>query len=384
MHVGIDIEQFVRDPYASGIQRVLQYLALEWPAGDVQADFVIPVRGGHGLLSPQQAGEMLTLPFTPREPGADLRTAVEEWIDVRLAAADIIRVKDGDLLALYDAWLLPEVSYLPSVLSRFELFSRVMPTVMIGYDTLPMTEPANYRFAPGTSARVSEYFRHLATADSVVCISAWSRDSILGRLRRDPQLPISVAHPGGDHLPIRSPRTQQRATFVRLGTMEARKRPVEIAEAFRAAVDDHGVDAELVFIGGPSASDDGINVAIADQVARGSVRWIQGASDAQVHDLVHEGTAFLSIGVEGYGIPVLEAIRLGTPVLYDGVQPAADLMQGHGAKRIEGMSSAGLTDSFRAWAATQALDGLRGEIEPQAVPTWTEFARQVAEAVRSA
>jgi glycosyltransferase involved in cell wall biosynthesis len=166
--------------------------------------------------------------------------------------------------------------------------------------------------------------------------------------------------------------------------MEARKRPVEIAEAFRAAVDDHGVDAELVFIGGPSASDDGINVAIADQVARGSVRWIQGASDAQVHDLVHEGTAFLSIGVEGYGIPVLEAIRLGTPVLYDGVQPAADLMQGHGAKRIEGMSSAGLTDSFRAWAATQALDGLRGEIEPQAVPTWTEFARQVAEAVRSA
>jgi glycosyltransferase involved in cell wall biosynthesis len=384
MHVGIDIEQFVRDPYASGIQRVLQYLALEWPAGDLQADFVIPVRGGHGLLSPKQAGELLTLPFTPREPGADLRIAVEEWIDVRLAAADIIRVKDGDLLALYDTWLLPEVSYLPSVLSRFELFSRVMPTVMIGYDTLPMTEPATYRFAPGTSARVSEYFRHLATADSVVCISAWSRDSILTRLRRDPARAITVAHPGGDHLPIRSPRTRQRATFVRLGTMEARKRPVEIAEAFRAAVDDHGVDAELVFIGGPSASDDGINVAIADQVARGSVRWIQGASDAQVRDLVHEGTAFLSIGVEGYGIPVLEAIRLGTPVLYDGVQPAADLMQGRGAHRIDGMSSTGLADAFRVWAAPEAIDDLRGEIEPTTVPTWAEFARHVAEAVRSA
>ena len=37
MYVGIDIEQFVRDPYASGIQRVLQYLALEWPVDDVQA-----------------------------------------------------------------------------------------------------------------------------------------------------------------------------------------------------------------------------------------------------------------------------------------------------------------------------------------------------------
>ena len=382
MHVGIDIEQFVRDPYASGIQRVLQYLALEWPAGDVQADFVIPVRGGHALLTPLQAGELLTLPFIPREAGSDLRGAVAGWIDGRLAAADVVRVKDGDLLALYDAWLLPEVSYLPSVLSRFELFSRAMPTVMIGYDALPMTEPANYRFAPGTNALVSEYFRHVATADSVVCISAWSRDSILGRLRRDPRLPISVAHPGGDHLPIRSSQPPQRATFVRLGTMEARKRPVEIADTFRVAVDEHGVDAELVFIGSPSASDEGINQAIRSHVEQGRVRWIQGATDAEVHDAVHQGSAFLSVGVEGYGIPVLEAIRLGTPVLYDGVQPAADLMQGRGARRIDAMTTAGLVDAFCTWAADGAVSDLCGELAPDAVPTWAEFARGVAQAVQ--
>lgn len=380
MHVGVDIEQFVRDPYGSGIQRVLQYLALEWPSDTVQADFVVPVGGGHGLLPPDQAAEVLSIPFMPRESGADLRTMVQ----ARIAELAPMRVKDGDLLSIYDAWLLPEVSYLPAVLRRFELFSRCVPTVMIGYDALPMTEPANYRFRPGSAAWVSEYFRHLATADAVVCISDWSRDSILGRLRRDPILPITVAHPGGDHLVIRAGEPPERPVFARLGTLEARKRPVEIATAFRAAAAAGGLDAELLFIGGASASDDGINRAIRSQVEEGGVRWVQGASDDEVRDLMHRSSAFLSIGVEGYGIPVLEAIRLGTPVLFDGVQPAGELMTGHGARRIDGMSHDGLVETFRAYTQPTALADLRGELDPEAVPTWRAFARDVAEAVASA
>lgn len=380
MHVGIDIEQFVRDPYGSGIQRVLQYLALEWPQGDLQADFAVPMDGGHGLLTPAQAAEVLSIPFLPREPGTDVRDVVRS----RIAGLEPIRVKDGDLLSIYDAWLLPEVSYLPSVLRRFELFARCVPTVMVGYDALPMTEPANYRFRPGSSAWVSEYFRHLATADAVVCISDWSRDAILGRLRRDPARPITVAHPGGDHLAVRPPAPPEKAVFARLGTLESRKRPVEIAEAFREAVASGALDAELLFIGGASASDDGINRAIRAQVEAGDVRWVEGASDDEVRDLVHQSSAFLSIGVEGYGIPVLEAIRLGTPVLFDGVQPAGDLMVGHGARRIPGMSHEGLAEAFRDYAEPTALAGLRAELAPDAVPTWRDFAHGVADAVASA
>ena len=72
MYVGIDIEQFVRDPYGSGIQRVLQYLAREWPSDIVQADFVVPFDGAHALLRPEQAAELVSIPFLPREPGSDL------------------------------------------------------------------------------------------------------------------------------------------------------------------------------------------------------------------------------------------------------------------------------------------------------------------------
>ena len=376
-YVGIDIEQFVRDPYGSGIQRVLQYLAEEWPSERVQADFVVPIGDTYGLLTPQQAYELLSIPFTPQEPGADLRQLVGGGLE----AINPLRVKPGDLLSIYDAWLLPEVSYLPSVLERFELFARCVPTAMVGYDTLPMSEPANYRFTPGTSAWVSEYFRHLATADAVVCISDYSRDSILGRLRRDPALPITVAHPGGDHLSIRASQAPERPVFARLGTLEARKRPVEILRAFQEAVVDHGVEAELLFIGGPSASDEAINAAVRAAVDAGElVRWVEGASDERVYDLVNRSSAFLSIGTEGYGIPVLEAIRLGTPVLFDGVQPAGDLMVGRGARRVPAMAHDQLVRLFVDHARAGALEEVRSEAAQGVVPTWAEFADAVADA----
>ncbi|MCF8526194.1 MAG: glycosyltransferase [Candidatus Nanopelagicales bacterium] len=375
-HVGIDLEQFVTDPHGSGIQRVLQYLAKEWPAGEMTAEFVVPWAGGHALLTREQAADLLTTPFLPRGGEHDLR----EPVLARIAEFDPATLTDDELNEVFDAWLLGEVSYLPTVLRRFEDFAERVPTVMIGYDTLPMSEPANYRFRPGVAPWASEYFRLLATSRSVVCISAAAKDAIMRDLRRDPALPISVTHPGGDHVPIRAPEPPDHPLFMRLGTLEARKRPVEIAQAFRAAREAGNLDAELLFVGGHSHSDEGINRAIRDEVEKGGVRWIEGASDAEVEDLMHRSSAFLSIGVEGYGIPVLEAIRLGTPVLYDGMQPAAELMQGRGAERMDAMSHEGMAQAFQRWSAPEALSQLRAELDPESVPTWSAFAKGVVEA----
>ena len=44
--VGIDLEQFISDPYATGIQRVLQQLAINWPDGETKAEFVVPNKRG--------------------------------------------------------------------------------------------------------------------------------------------------------------------------------------------------------------------------------------------------------------------------------------------------------------------------------------------------
>jgi glycosyltransferase involved in cell wall biosynthesis len=370
--LGVDIEQFVTDPYGTGIQRVLHQLALNWPA-DVPASFVVPFEGGFGLLTPEEATGLLALPFAPRDPETDLRDLVNAY----LAETVTVRVQLGELLAVHDGWLLPEVSYLPSVLQRLEIFERCMPTAMIGYDTLPMTQPANYRFVPGTASWVSEYFRHLTRVDSVICISDYAADEITGRLRRDLRKTTIVAHPGGDHIAVRVPRVREEGApvrFLRLGTLEARKQPVEILAGFRRAIA-QGANAELVFIGKPSASDQSINDTIAAAIEeRLPVTWITHADDALVYDELHRADVFLSIGIEGYGIPVLEAIRLGTPVIYDGVQPAGEIMEGRGARQL---STGGTDEMSRAFASASAID-LAEELAPESIPTWRDFTAAVA------
>lgn len=367
--VGVDIEQFLRDPYATGIQRVLQYLAKKWPR-DVAAAFVVPlpqVDDAFVLLAPDQAAELLSLPFEFTGDRAHLKMAVQEWVD---GHADTIHTT-RQLHEAFDAWLLAEVSYLPSVVSRFEDFRTHARTSMIGYDVLPMIEPANYRFPPGRAAWVSEYFRMLAVADAVACISDYSLRGIIDRLRRPATTTTVVAHPGGDHIPIRQGMPPDRPTFIRVGTMEARKMPVEILEAFTRAVDE-GLPADLVYVGTASASDQSINERITSSIEAGyPVRWIQGATDSQVYDLTQRSTAFLSFGVEGYGIPILEAIRLGTPVVFGGEQPAGKLMQGHGSVDVGHSLPTPSDFSLDFQAIGRALD-------PNEVPTWGSFASIVA------
>ena len=378
MRVGIDLEQFARDPYGSGIQRVLQQLAANWPTGDIGADFVFPDGELFALLDPDQAALILSIPFGEQEVGSDLRELVRTAIESSAGP----RVRGADLLSLYTSWLLPEVSYLPSVLERFRIFHASMITVMVGFDALPMTEPANYRFPAGMVPYVSDYFRQLAQADRVVCISDYAREELWHALRRPMNLFTEVAHPGGDHVAVQAPRVSQGSVrFIRLGTLEARKMPVEIVTAFLAA---GCKNAELIFIGGGSSSDHSINTAIAAaSESDAQVSWIQGATDTQVHELITNSGVFLALGTEGYGIPVLEAIAAGTPVVYGGIQPAAELMQGAGAREHSGLDHANLVDLFKTYSQPANVEGLQSEIDISKIPTWADFAKSVARACKS-
>lgn len=378
-HVGIDLEQFVTDPYRSGIQRVLQQLAIHWPSEAIEASFVVPKDNEYLLLSPEQAADLVGLGFSQLS-GESLHEAVTAKVHTLAHSAPC--VSGGTLIALFSTWLIPEVSYLPVVHERFHTFNEVMPTVMIGYDALPMTEPANYRFRPGQALNVSEYFRSLVNADSVVCISDYSKSEILTRLRRDRVKVTTVAHPGGDHIPVttkpvKSDAPQSRPLrLLRLGTLEARKRPLDVLtvyEVMRAA----GANVELIFVGSPSASDESINARIRAAAASESrVQWLENADDDEIHQQMRSADVFLSLGTEGYGIPVLESLRFGTPVFYEGTQPAAELMLNRGAFRLGSTHAVDIATEILT--LSQTMSSIHAKVDPHAVPQWSTFAKAVA------
>jgi hypothetical protein len=79
---------------------------------------------------------------------------------------------------------------------------------------------------------------------------------------------------------------------------------------------------------------------------------------------------------------VLEAIRLGTPVLFDGIQPAAELMVGKGAQRIDAggvdVDVERLAQALATYSHPGALAELQSQVDSNAVPTWRAFATSVA------
>ena len=379
-HVGIDLEQFATDPYRSGIQRVLQQLAIHWPSDVIEATFVVPHRGQYLLLSPNQAAELIGVGFS-QTTNVSLHNAISSKVEELSALAP--SVSRGSLAALFSSWMLPEVSYLPIVQERFEVFDEIMPTVMIGYDALPMTDPGNYRFKPGQAWTVSRYFRALVRAYAVVCISTQSKIEILSRLRRDAQKVTTVAHPGGDHVPVHSKITpanqdsQSPLRLLRLGTLEARKRPLDALAIFEY-MKDSGIDVELTYVGAQSSSDQSIN----DRIQRASsksvgVTWIDDADDPEIYHQMKNADIFLSLGTEGFGIPVLESVRLGTPVVFEGSQPAAELMMDHGAFRLSSGEPKDM--ALEVCELSRNMERNRDQLDPHAVPRWGDFARAVAD-----
>lgn len=383
--VGMDLQQFLDDPFGSGIQRVLQQLAAQWPDADVRALFVVPDDDHFVVLNRDQACAILSLPFTLTRSEVEERGLAAHVRDA-FCSLDVSRCSNDELIETLDVWCLPEVSYLPSVLDRFESFAEHLPTVMIGFDTLPMTEAENYRIPPRAAADASRYFRILARAGGILCISDFARTSIIERLRRNPTLPVAVAHPGGDHLEPRESIDTSRQSgpvrFLRLGTMEARKRPREVAAAFQA-VRREDFDIQLTFVGAPSTSDLGINDEIAAAAAAdNALTWVTDASDTDVRRFIDEADVFLSFGIEGFGIPVVEAIRRGTPVLFGGIQPAAEALIGAGAIDLGGDDVESIAEGFRRYSHPAEVQALTRSVEPLRVPTWRDFAAGLQDVIR--
>ena len=369
--IGIDLGQFALDPFGSGVQRVLQQLAHHWPE-DIPAEFLVPTEVGFGALDCAGAYQLLSTTFDSR-PADHEATAL---IANRARSLFVNEVGHDQLSQRYSSWLVPEMTYDQGNLQRIRAMQQSMPVTMIAYDALPMSHPENYHFTPGTHGNVSEYLRILRDAQRLVCISEFSRQQMFEVLRRDRSKTTEVAHPGGDHIPVADPSNPPtRPMFLRVGTMEARKHPVEIVTSFMSGVDD-GLEADLVFVGSPSRVDVAINAADQRAIDSGyPVRWITDATDYQVVEYMSAATAFLSYGIEGYGIPVLEAIRRGLPVLFDGIQPAGDIMEGRGAIRVP------LGLDATAWrnAIEQAAEA-RSQLDPNDVPMWSAFASGVARA----
>lgn len=368
MTIHLDISQLLRDPKRSGIQRAERELIRHWP--------------GPASLTPVRfdasSGAMHELPLAV--------------FDILCAEAPPGGIREElALLEPHVARASPPIA--PTRLLNAELFfdpararyyrscADTCRPYWLVYDFLPWLHPD--WFAIGSAARLMPFLHGMQNVDDLAFISKKTWSDFVQRVGRRAVEPRIIPM-GADGLGLEPQGfSPMRRTFVMLGTIEPRKNAAAVMLAFQdlwAA----GHDARLVMIGATSP-DTPVELALLKAMAVDPrFKLLRDLPDAGVRQALRGARAMLfpSEG-EGYGIPPMEALHAGIPVIVSADLPALAGQPSLGQIRLAPASRAAIADAVARLLDDATAERLWADAAVMAVPGWADFAAMVADWVQA-
>jgi glycosyltransferase involved in cell wall biosynthesis len=183
---------------------------------------------------------------------------------------------------------------------------------LIPLDRPELTRPGQARRHQGRVATVA------ALADAAIANSTATRDALQARLGQS-ELPIAIAPLGVDLPNAASPPAAENPYFVSIGTIEARKNLGLLLDVWQRLARELGNGApRLKLIGRRGLG--GEQIANRLKSREGLVTEHTDLPDAEMTTLLSGARALLLPSLaEGFGLPVVEALALGVPVLCSGL-----------------------------------------------------------------
>ena len=234
--------------------------------------------------------------------------------------------------------------------------------VCLLHDLIPITHPEYAR--PGGAELHHRRVRTLAeTADAVIANSHATLKDFEPHLAAGGRyIPSIVAHLGLDHVTTPTPQlpvTDIRPHFVCLGTIEPRKNHLLLLHIWRDLAEQHGAAnvPRLIVIGRRGWE----NEQVVDMLERcpslaGCVEERTGLRDDEVRATLAGARALLLPSfAEGFGLPVPEALALGTPVICSDL-PALREAGGDVPDYLDPLDGPAWRDTILAYAASGSIE----------------------------
>lgn len=198
------------------------------------------------------------------------------------------------------------------------------------HDILPITHAEHYEspWRDQFKIFVSEVLRN---SDHVYYISEFTRGAVHEVNEKDFHLrlpPSTVIHHGHDfasHMgdvqkahsrAVADIVTRERPYFLMVGSIEPKKNHLKVIEEFERLWLE-GVQANLVLVGRAGWKDKEIRrTLMSNPHLHANLVWLDGCDDNDLTLLYRRATAVIQASeAEGFGLPIIEALSMGTPVL---------------------------------------------------------------------
>jgi glycosyltransferase involved in cell wall biosynthesis len=264
-------------------------------------------------------------------------------------------------------------------------------SVFMLHDVIPLEAP---ELVAQSSRRLHQ--RALATivkhASALIAPSEAAKQAILAELRRRgaPELPIhAVSSPVDEAFTVPAepdPDLAARPYFVICGAIEVRKNHLLLLQVWRELVLRHGKSAPaLVIIGAPGFGYDAIHSSIDHCLPlRSFVHVSIGLSTPALRTVMAGARALLMPSfAEGFGLPPIEALVLGTPVLLSDIPAHRETADGFGIF-LEPTDTPGWRRQIEAMTKdTTEYLALRARIAAFRPKTWQQYMGQIQDILLS-
>lgn len=199
--------------------------------------------------------------------------------------------------------------------------------------------------------------RSLRRAEKIIAVSQNTKNDIVGLFKIPPEK-ISVVYEGVAEIAKMPAATPAKDYFLFLGTIEPRKNLKRLIEAFEKFVQEADWDGELALAGASGWKNREIFEAIGianQELKREAVRHLGYVSEADKWRLLGGALAFVYPSLyEGFGLPVLEAMAAGAPVITSDNSSLPEIA-GDAAILVDPLDAAALSGALKRLACDKNL-----------------------------
>jgi glycosyltransferase involved in cell wall biosynthesis len=372
-----DISEFIASPLRTGIQRVTFEILYHWPPGRAPLRPVLFGPPGRWYYLPPETPALM-VEFFGRQPG-DPAAARERLAALAARIPDGLAPADPErCLGLFN----PELFYAADRIAAYETLLRETGArcFFFLHDFLPWLYP--WWFGKGLMHQIPmmEFLRMVRQVRHVAFNSEATRRDYHRRIvRRDlPTGPVLTL--GGDGLGRAEPAfAPPNRRFTVVGSLESRKNTGAVLQAFRSLWA-AGVDARLTLVGKQFFLPEE-DRRLLEETLRTEPRleWLQNLSDDQVRAVIRDSraTLFMSEG-EGFGIPPLESLSLGVPVIAFAGVPSLAAVEPHGQLRLARADRASIRQAVLDFLEDDFAARKHEQIRLLKLPTWADQSRNAA------